>query len=95
MTTPLATPDVTTVQKLVGSLTVVIGAGLTAATSFGVNLSVDQDTKILALWAALGGVIVLADSIIRSGRSKVHAAIVTAQAAKVPAPAAKKAASTK
>lgn len=84
---PLATPDVSAIQKLVGAITILIASGLTAATSFGVPLTVDQDTKLLGVWAALGAVIVLADSIIRSGRSKAHAAIVTAQAQAPVAPA--------
>jgi len=65
----MSTPDVTAVQKLVAAFTAVLATGLGVATSFGVNLTVDQDTKILALWAALGGFLVVADAVIRHGRS--------------------------
>jgi hypothetical protein len=95
--TPLATPDVTPVQKLVGAFTLVLATGLAAATSFGVNLSVDQDTKILALWGALGGFIVIADSIIRHGRAQAAAAkqIATATIAAAKTPPARKPAAAK
>lgn len=70
----MTTPDVTSMQKIVGALTVVITAGLSLAAAFGAGLSVEQDTKILALWAALGSFAVTADAIIRHGRSTTAAA---------------------
>jgi hypothetical protein len=73
---PIATPDVTLVQKLVGAITAVIVAGIGVVNSFGwANITVDQSAKLLALWAALGGIAVLADAHIRHGRATVAAAV--------------------
>jgi hypothetical protein len=70
-------PDITPMQKLVGALTAVITIGLETATSFGAGLTVNQDTKLLALWGALSAFALTADAIIRQGRAK-HLAIVKA-----------------
>ena len=67
---PLKTPDVTLMQKLVGAISLLIGAILTTAQSFGADLSGEQITQILGLWTAFAGVLVIADAIIRNGRSR-------------------------
>lgn len=78
---PLASPDITSMQKLVGALTAVITAAVSLASSFGAHITAEQGIKIMALWAALGGFAVVADAIIRQGRAKAHAAITIAAAA--------------
>lgn len=79
-------PDITAMQKLVGSITVLITSALSTATALGHGLTIDQDTKLLALWAAVSGVALTADAIIRQGRAK-HVAIVKAAEITAAAPA--------
>jgi len=91
----VSTPDITTMQKVVGAITALLVAALSAANGFGAHLTVAQDTQILAIWVALGAFAVTADAIIRSGRAKAHAAIVVAaNAATAPAAAPVSAAGT-
>lgn len=83
---PLSSPDITSMQKLVGALTAVITTAVSLASAFGANITAEQGIKIMALWAALGGLAVVADAIIRQGRAKAHAAITIAAAAAQAAP---------
>ena len=68
---PLNTPDVTAVQKLVAA-----GAGLLTAVVALVNafewVTVDagEAAALMGVYAALGSVLVIADAIIRNGRSR-------------------------
>lgn len=72
-------PDITPMQKIVGAVTVVLTALLGVVNAFGwYDISGDQAGAILTLWAALGGLGVIADSIIRNGRSKIAAAAIRA-----------------
>jgi len=70
----LATPDITAMQKIVGAVTVVIVAALGAAQAFGWDITPEQNGAVLSLWTALGGVLVIADAVIRNGRSRALAA---------------------
>jgi hypothetical protein len=70
----LSTPDITLMQKLVGAITLLITAGIGVAQAFGTNLTVGQSAALLSVWAALGSVLVLADAVIRNGRSRALAA---------------------
>lgn len=69
----MQTPDVTPVQKLVAAALTVLGAGLTLAMSFGVDLTTEQVTAIGGFAAAVGSAFVVADAVIRNGRSKIVA----------------------
>lgn len=70
----LARPDVTAIQKLVGA-----GAGLVTAIVALVNVfgwaEVDatEAAALLGVYAAFGSVLVVADAIIRNGRSRALA----------------------
>lgn len=87
---PLATPDVTRVQQFVAAFTAVIVAAIGVVDSFGwANITVDQSAKLLGLWAALGGVAVVADAVIRHGRATAQAAANLAAASKPVAPVVK------
>jgi hypothetical protein len=77
--TTMKTPDVTLMQKLVGAISALVVTGIGAAQAFGADLTVEQGAALLGLWTALGGVLVLADAIIRNGRSRALAASPPAQ----------------
>ena len=70
----LATPDITLMQKLVGGLTGLLVAVLGLVQAFGVDITPTQNGAILTLWTALGSVLVIADAVIRNGRSRALAA---------------------
>ena len=67
---PLSTPDITLMQKLVGAVSALIVAGLAVAQAFGADFTVEQSSAILGLWTALGGILVIADAVIRNGRAR-------------------------
>lgn len=68
---PLATPDITPIQKLVAAIGAVIVALMGLINSFDIyDISGEQSAAALGFWVALGGVIVLADAIIRNGRAR-------------------------
>lgn len=64
------TPDVTLVQKLVGAVIAVLAALLPVLTAFGVSITTEQITAILGFATALGSAFVIADAVIRNGRSR-------------------------
>lgn len=70
----LSTPDITLMQKLVAAISAIITAGLGVAQAFGADLTVEQSAALLGLWAALGSVLVVADAVIRNGRSRALSA---------------------
>lgn len=74
MNNTLSTPDITLMQKLVGAITALVTAGIGVAKAFGADLTVQQSAALLGLWAALGSVLVIADAVIRHGRSRLLAA---------------------
>jgi membrane associated rhomboid family serine protease len=82
----LETPDVTLVQKLIGLLTAVIVAGFGVAKAFGVDITPEESAALLGLWTALGAVFVLGDAIIRNGRAKHLAGMVSVDKPAVSAP---------
>ena len=67
------TPDVTTVQKLVAGGYAVLGAILALLEAFGLDLTTEQVAAVLGLYTALGAFYVIADAVIRHGRSKIAA----------------------
>lgn len=67
----METPNITTMQKLVGALSALIVAGIACVNAFGWSeIDATESAALLGLWAALGSVAVLADAIIRNGRSR-------------------------
>lgn len=74
MNNTLATPDITLMQKIVGAVTALIVAVLGLAQAFGWEITATQNGAILSLWTALGGILVIADAVIRNGRSRALAA---------------------
>ena len=70
----LATPDITLMQKLVGAISVLLVAVLGAVNAFGWDISPEQNGAVVTLWTALASVLVIADAVIRNGRSRALAA---------------------
>lgn len=66
----LALPDITSVQKAVAAGAVLLSSILGLVAAFGVTLSAAQIAAIGGAYAALGSFLVLADAIIRNGRSR-------------------------
>ena len=68
---PLQTPDVTAIQKLVAAGLVLLGAVLALVNEFEwAEIDAGEAAAITGVYAALGSVLVLADAIIRNGRSR-------------------------
>jgi hypothetical protein len=68
---PLATPDITLMQKIVAAVSALVVAGIALVNAFGwTEIDATESAALLGLWTALGGVLVLADAIIRHGRSR-------------------------
>lgn len=59
-------PDITKAQ-----IVALVQAVLATLVAFGVDLTKDQQEALMQLAGVLGGAIVVADAIIRNGRSKV------------------------
>jgi hypothetical protein len=70
----METPDVTAVQKLVAAVVAAVPVIGTLLMAFGIEVTAAQIGAISGAIAALGGIYVLADAIIRNGRSRVLAA---------------------
>lgn len=67
----LKTPDVTPMQMIVGAISGLVTAVIGMVAAFGwAELSLEQTGALLGAWAAFGSVLVLADAIIRNGRSR-------------------------
>jgi hypothetical protein len=67
----LSTPDLTPMQLIVGAVSGVITAVVTLVNVFGwAAIDAVETAALLGVWAALGSVLVLADAIIRNGRSR-------------------------
>lgn len=64
------TPDVTSIQKLVGAGAAVLTSLLTLLAAFGVELTVAQQGAILGFAGTVGAALVVADAVIRHGRSR-------------------------
>lgn len=70
----LSTPDITLMQKLVAALGGVIVALIVLVNAFEFyDVTAEQSGAVMGLWAAVGSVLVLADAIIRNGRSRILA----------------------
>lgn len=69
----MQTPDVTPIQKIVGAATVLIASVFTLLTAFGVDISAGQQAAVLGFVTSLGGFFVIADAVIRHGRSRALA----------------------
>jgi hypothetical protein len=70
----LSTPDITPVQLVVGAVSTLIAAVIVLVNTFGwANISPAEGAAIFGVWSALGGLAVLADAIIRNGRSRALA----------------------
>lgn len=82
----MSTPDLTTVQKISGAIMVLLAALWPLLEAFDYGLNTTQTVAISGFVTAFVSVAVLADSIIRSGRSRVAAAKVAKPA---PAPKAR------
>jgi hypothetical protein len=68
---PLQTPDITLMQKVVGAVSALVVAGIALINAFGwTEIDATESAALLGLWTALGGVLVLADAIIRNGRAR-------------------------
>lgn len=68
---PLQTPDVTAVQKLIGAGLVLLAAILTLVNAFEwATIDTMEAAAITGVYTAFGGVIVVADAIIRNGRAR-------------------------
>jgi hypothetical protein len=67
----LETPDVTSVQKLVAAGLVLLGSLVALVNAFEwADVDAGEAASITGVYAAFGSVIVLADAIIRNGRSR-------------------------
>lgn len=66
----METPNVTLVQKLVGAALTVASSLITLLVAFGVDITTEQIAAILGSLSAFGSFLVLADAIIRNGRSR-------------------------
>lgn len=69
----MQTPDVTPIQKLVGAAVMVVGSALTLLAAFGIELTVAQQGAITGFVGTVGTALVIADAVIRHGRSKIAA----------------------
>ena len=70
----METPDVTLVQTLVAAVVGAVPVLGTLLIAFGVEVTPAQLGAVSGAIAALGGIYVIADAIIRNGRSRVLAA---------------------
>lgn len=70
----MKTPDVTPVQKLMTALGALVAAAISVAVAFGVELTAGQITALGGAYTAFASVVVIADAVIRHGRSNVAAA---------------------
>lgn len=67
----MQTPDITPIQKLVALGAGVIPALIAVVNAFGIyDVTAEQSGAILGLYTVLGSFTVLADAIIRNGRSR-------------------------
>ena len=70
-TTPLETPDITPVQQLAAAGLVALGALIALVNAFEwADVSGEQAAAITGVYAAFASFAVLADAIIRNGRSR-------------------------
>lgn len=68
---PLATPDVTPMQKLVGAVGGLLVSVMGVVKVFGIyDITGEQSAAVLLFWTSLGGVLVIADAVIRNGRAR-------------------------
>ena len=80
MNNTLKTPDVTPIQMIVGAITVWLTSIITLVNVFGwAEIDATEGAALMGVWSALGGIAVLADAIIRNGRSRALAAKPPAQ----------------
>lgn len=70
----METPDVTLVQKLVAAVVAAVPVIGTLLIAFGVNVTPEQLGAVSGAIVALGGIYVIADAVIRNGRSRIVAA---------------------
>ncbi len=71
--TSLNTPDVTPVQALVAAVGGLITTIVVLVNSFGwYDITGEQALAAGAVWASFGSVLVIADAIIRNGRSRAY-----------------------
>ena len=66
----METPDITPIQKLVAAVVSVIASLLTVLQAFGVPLTMNQSGALLGFFTTLGAAFVIADAVIRNGRSR-------------------------
>lgn len=67
----LNTPDVTPIQGFVAAVSAVLAAGMALINAFEwYDISGPQAATVLGLWAAIGGLLVSSDAVIRHGRSR-------------------------
>lgn len=66
------TPDITPLQKFVTGVTLLLTSILGLVNAFDwYDISGEQGVAILGVWTTLASVLVLADAVIRHGRSRV------------------------
>lgn len=71
---PLATPDVTAVQKLVAAGLVLLAAILALVNAFDwASIETGEAAAITGVYVAFGSFLALADAIIRNGRARAFA----------------------
>lgn len=70
----LERPDVTAIQKIVGAVSAVIVAVIAALNVFNLaEIDAAEASALLGVWAAFGSFLVIADAVIRNGRSRALA----------------------
>lgn len=68
----METPDITPLQKLVTAVTFLLTSVLALVNAFDwYDISGEQGAAVLGTWTAFASVLVLADAVIRHGRSRV------------------------